>query len=110
MIGNVQTALQAFATAGNGETLVLREPRSVTFRITGNGSVTAGVITIECCPQAAPAPGRGQGRDVLDSVEHDCRSREQDNRMGRRKRVRYFPRADQHARNRRNCHGLGRSA
>ena len=59
-IENVTTALQAFATTGNGETLVLREPRLVTFKITGNGSVTAGAITIECCPRNTPiAPGSG---------------------------------------------------
>lgn len=44
MIENVTTALQAFATTGNGETLVLREPRSVTFKIRGNGPVTAGQV------------------------------------------------------------------
>jgi hypothetical protein len=49
------------ATTGNGfTTLVLPEPRLVTFKITGNGSVTAGAITIECCPQNTPiAPGSG---------------------------------------------------
>jgi hypothetical protein len=31
MIENVQTALQAFATTGNGETVVLREPRCLQF-------------------------------------------------------------------------------
>jgi hypothetical protein len=61
MIQNVTTALQVNATTGNGETLVLRNPRSVTFRIMANGSVTAGAITIECCPQAAPDPGTGSG-------------------------------------------------
>jgi hypothetical protein len=47
MIQNVTTALQVNTTGGNGETIVLREPRLVTFRIEGKGSVTAGVITIE---------------------------------------------------------------
>ncbi len=51
---NVTTALQAFAASGNGNTLFLREPRFVTFRITGNGSVTAGAVSIECCPQNTP--------------------------------------------------------
>jgi hypothetical protein len=37
-IENVTTALQAFATTGNGETLVLREPRLVTFKVRGNGA------------------------------------------------------------------------
>ena len=54
MIENVTTALQAFATTGNGETLVLREPRSVTFKIQGNGPVTAGQVVLECCPQTTP--------------------------------------------------------
>ena len=57
MIGNVTTALQVNATAGNGvTTLVLPEPRLVTFKITGNGPVSGGQITIECCPQATPTP------------------------------------------------------
>jgi hypothetical protein len=62
MIENVTTALQVNATTGNGETLVRRGPRFVTFRITGNGSVTAGAITIECCPKPyllLIAPGTG---------------------------------------------------
>ena len=60
-IENVTTALQAFATTGNGvTTLVLPEPRLVTFKITGNGSVTGGPITIECCPLNRPiAPDSG---------------------------------------------------
>jgi hypothetical protein len=57
----VTTALQVNATTGNGfTTLVLPEPRLVTFKITGNGPVTAGAITIECCLQNTPiAPGSG---------------------------------------------------
>jgi hypothetical protein len=56
----VTTALQVNATSGLGETLVLRESRFVTFRIEGKGSVSAGVFTIECCPQSTPiAPGSG---------------------------------------------------
>jgi hypothetical protein len=56
-IENVTTALEVNATTGNGvTTLVLPEPRLVTFKITGNGSVTAGEITIECCPQNTPMP------------------------------------------------------
>jgi hypothetical protein len=46
-IENVTTALQVNATTGNGQTLVLREPRLVTFSIKGNGPVTAGAVTIE---------------------------------------------------------------
>ena len=42
-IENVTTALQVNATSGNGvTTLVLPEPRLVTVRVTGNGSITAG--------------------------------------------------------------------
>jgi hypothetical protein len=59
-IESVTTALQTNATSGNGETLTLRDPRLVTFRITGNGPITAGQIAIECCPQTIPiAPGTG---------------------------------------------------
>ena len=35
MSDNVTTALQVNATSGNGEILILPEPRLVTFRITG---------------------------------------------------------------------------
>jgi hypothetical protein len=60
MIENVTTALQVNATTGNGQTVTLPEPRLVTFRITGNGPVSAGQVTIECCPQATPiVPGSG---------------------------------------------------
>jgi hypothetical protein len=52
MSDNVTTALQVNATTGNGETLVLPEPRLVTFKITCNGPVSAGQITVECCPRA----------------------------------------------------------
>ena len=41
MSDNVTTALQVNATTGNGETLVLHQPRLVTFKITGNGPVSA---------------------------------------------------------------------
>ena len=51
MIENVTTALQVNATTGNGQTLALPEPRLVTVKITGHGPVSAGQITIECCPQ-----------------------------------------------------------
>jgi hypothetical protein len=60
-IENVTTALQVNATTGNSvTTLVLPEPRLITFKITGNGPVTGGAITIERCPQNRPiAPGSG---------------------------------------------------
>ena len=66
-IENVTTALQAFATTGNGvTTLVLPEPRLVTFEITGNGSVTGGAITIECCPQnRTTAPDSGSAGAIV---------------------------------------------
>jgi hypothetical protein len=54
MIENVTTALQAFATTGNGLTLTLPEARFVTFKVQGAGPVTAGQVTIECCPQTTP--------------------------------------------------------
>jgi hypothetical protein len=38
MIDNVTTALQTIAATGNGETLVLPEPRLVTFKIKGKAS------------------------------------------------------------------------
>jgi hypothetical protein len=53
---NVTTALQAFATAGNGLTITLPGLRFLTFKVQGNGPVTAGQITIECCPQKTPMP------------------------------------------------------
>jgi hypothetical protein len=66
MSDNVTTALQVNATTGNGETLVLPEPRLVTFTITGNGPVSAGQITVECCPQATPiAPGSGSAEAMV---------------------------------------------
>jgi hypothetical protein len=53
-IENVTTSLQVNATTGNGvTTLVLPEPRLVTFKITGKGSVTGGALTIECCLKLA---------------------------------------------------------
>jgi hypothetical protein len=65
-IENVTTALQAFATTGNGETLVLREPRLVTFKVRGNGAVTAGAVVLECCPRNTPiAPGSGSAGAML---------------------------------------------
>jgi len=59
--------LQVNATTGNGvTTLVLPEPRLVTFKITGNGSVTGGAITIECCPQNRPtAPDSGSAGAIV---------------------------------------------
>ena len=66
MIENVTTALQAFATTGNGLTLTLPDPRFVTFRVTGNGSITGGSVAIECCPQNTPiAPGAGSGAAMV---------------------------------------------
>jgi hypothetical protein len=55
-IENVTTALQAFASTGNGLTLTLLEARFVPFKIRGNGSVTAGQVVLECCVQTTPLP------------------------------------------------------
>jgi hypothetical protein len=55
MIENVTTALQVNATSGDGFNLSLPEARLVTFRITGNGSINGGAVTIECCQNAATA-------------------------------------------------------
>ena len=57
---NVTTALQVNATTGNGLTVTLPAPRFLTFKVQGNGNVTAGAVAIECCPQTTPiAPGSG---------------------------------------------------
>src|SRR5437762_11271229 len=64
MIAAVTMAFQNAATIGEGLTQFLSEPRTVTFRVTGNGSVTGGAVTIECCPSmtAIPLPpGSGSG-------------------------------------------------
>lgn len=65
MIENVTTALQVSAITGNGLTLTLPEARFVTFKVQGVGPVTAGQVTIECCPQTTPmllpSPGSGDG-------------------------------------------------
>jgi hypothetical protein len=112
MIEDVTTALQAFASTGNGFTLTLRDARFLTFKVHGNGNVTAGAVTLECCPQNTPiAPGSGSaGSDGLDGVDHDCRSRECHDRIPRGERFWYFPRADQYARNRWNRNRPGDSA
>ena len=47
--------LQDKATAGVGKTLVLPEPRRIRFLIRGEGSVSAGAVTIECCPESTKA-------------------------------------------------------
>lgn len=43
------------ATTGAGKTLVLPEPRRVRFLIRGEGRVSAGAVTIECCPESTKA-------------------------------------------------------
>ena len=50
MIANVTMAFQTAAITGEGSTQFLPDPRYVTFRVTGNGPVSAGAVTIECCP------------------------------------------------------------
>src|SRR5438552_4084726 len=49
-IANVTMAFQNAAITGEGLIQFFLEPRFTTFRITGNGSVSAGAVTIECCP------------------------------------------------------------
>src|SRR5258707_9682497 len=60
MIEDVTTALQAFASTGNGFALTLRDARFLTFKVQGDGNVTTGAVTLKCCPQNTPiAPGSG---------------------------------------------------
>ena len=47
--------LQDKATTGAGKRLVLPEPRRVRFLIRGEESVSAGAVTIECCPESTKA-------------------------------------------------------
>ena len=54
MFANVTMAFQNAATTGEGLTQFLPERRRVTFCVTGNGPVSAGQVTIECCPQKTP--------------------------------------------------------
>ena len=51
---NTTYAFQNAATTGAGLTQSFSEPRFITFRITGNGSVSAGQVTVECCQQKMP--------------------------------------------------------
>lgn len=46
MIAGVTMAFQNAATTGEGVTQFLLEPRTVRFSVTGNGSVSAGAVTI----------------------------------------------------------------
>jgi hypothetical protein len=112
-IENVTTALQVNATTGNGvTTLVLPEPRLVTFKIQGNGPVTAGQITIECCPQNtpmsdSPTSGTKPTWTALTTIPVPLNATTEwfaGTVSGT------FRATDQHARNRRNRHGFGRSA
>ena len=47
--------LQDKATTGEGKRLVLPEPRRIRFLIRGEGPVSAGAVTIECCPESTKA-------------------------------------------------------
>jgi hypothetical protein len=61
---NVTYAFQNAATTGVGVTQFFLEPTFTTFRITANGSVSAGQVIIECCPQKTPmtdSPTSGTG-------------------------------------------------
>jgi hypothetical protein len=51
---NVTYAFQVAGTTGVGITQFWLEPRFAAFRVTGNGSVSAGAVTIECCPGNTP--------------------------------------------------------
>ena len=62
---NVTTALQAFTTTGDGLTLTLPDARFVTFKVQGNGNVTAGAVAIECCPQTTPTPPSAGSADGM---------------------------------------------
>jgi hypothetical protein len=47
MMGNVTTGLQVNATTGNGiTTMVLPETQPVTFKVAGNGPITAGAVAL----------------------------------------------------------------
>src|SRR5438874_4619288 len=59
MIAAVTMAFQNAANTGEGLTQFLLEPRTVRFRVTGNGPVSAGAVTIECCPGNAPMTPTG---------------------------------------------------
>src|SRR5207245_9339231 len=59
MIAAVTMAFQNAATTGDGLTQFLLEPRTVRFSVTGNGSVSAGAVTIECGPGNAPMTPTG---------------------------------------------------
>jgi hypothetical protein len=65
--------LQINASTGTGLTLTLREARFLTFKIQGNGPITAGQITIECRPgnaprAATPTPGSGNVWTALTTI------------------------------------------
>jgi hypothetical protein len=49
--------LQDKATTGAGKKLVLPEPRRVRFLIRGEGPVSSGAVTIECCLESTKAGG-----------------------------------------------------
>src|SRR5438445_6456695 len=59
MIAAVTMAFQNAATTGDGLAQFLLEPRTVRFSVTGNGSVSAGAVTIECGPGNAPMTPTG---------------------------------------------------
>ncbi len=62
--------LQDKATTGAGKRLVLPEPRRVRFLIRGEGSVSAGAVTIECCPESTKA---GKFLDGVGNHSRVCR-------------------------------------
>jgi hypothetical protein len=70
---NTTYAFQNAATTGLGINQFWSQPGFATFRITGNGSVTGGAVTIECCPGNAPMtdlplPGSGTAWTALTTI------------------------------------------
>jgi len=51
---NVTYAFQVAGNTGVGVTQFWLESKFTAFRITGNGSVTGGAVTTECCPGNTP--------------------------------------------------------
>ena len=103
------SSVQVNATTGNSETLLLPEPRLVTFKIMGNGPVSAGQITVECCPQNTPiAPGSGSaGAVVWEALNTFAVPPKCHNRLLRRDYMGDDTCADQYAGNRKNCYRHG---
>jgi len=75
-IENVTTALQVNATTGNGLTVTLPGPRFLTFKVQGNGNVTAGAVAIDL-GQGQRERWSGQGsRPCNQASPGDCNVRQ----------------------------------